>query len=121
MPNRERVQELISFAEQGKLEEAQREFYTEDATQQENGNAPRIGLAARLEADQDFIAKVAEVHLFKADSFVIEGDRVAINWVFEFTGTNGHRNRIDEIAYQVWQGDRIQSERFFYDTASLKF
>jgi len=121
MPSRERVQELISFAQQGKLQEAQREFYAEDASQQENGSAPRVGLAARLEFEQDFISQVAEIHQSRVDSFVIDGDRVAINWIFEFTSVNGHRNLINEVAYQVWQGDKIQSERFYYDPTGIQF
>jgi hypothetical protein len=121
MPSRERVQELISFAEQGKLVEVLQEFYAEDATQQENGNAPRVGTAALLEFERNFAASVAEIHMFKADAVVIDGERVAINWIFDCTSTNGHRNQMNEIAYQVWRGDKIQPERFYYDPTSLHF
>ena len=46
---------------------------------------------------------------------VVEGDRVAINWVFEFIYHSGKTGRFDEVALQEWRGDRISRERFFYD------
>ena len=46
---------------------------------------------------------------------VVEGDRVAINWVFEFVYKSGKTGRFDEVALQEWRGDKIFRERFFYD------
>ena len=39
------------------------------------------------------------------------------HYLFEMTTMAGDRLRMDEIAYQVWRGDRIVSERYFYDPA----
>ncbi|HEY5373087.1 MAG TPA: hypothetical protein VIK01_05340 [Polyangiaceae bacterium] len=33
------------------------------------------------------------------------------------TTVGGERLRMDEIAYQVWRGEQIISERYFYDPA----
>ena len=49
----------------------------------------------------------------------LEGDRVAINWVFVFTDHAGKITRFDEIAFQEWRGDRVFRERFFYDPTKL--
>jgi ketosteroid isomerase-like protein len=46
---------------------------------------------------------------------VVEGDRVAINWVFEFVYKSGKTGRFDEVALQEWRGDKVFRERFFYD------
>jgi hypothetical protein len=43
-----------------------------------------------------------------------------IRWIFEFTYPDGSRMRIEELAYQRWEGERIAEERFFYDPAQLK-
>jgi hypothetical protein len=51
---------------------------------------------------------------------VVEGDHVAIHWIFELTGLSGKVHRIDEIALQEWRGDKIFRERFFYDPARPK-
>jgi ketosteroid isomerase-like protein len=119
MPSRERVQELIAYACEGRFLEALEEFYAEDAALQENAGPPRVGMPALVEFERAVVASIAEAHETQAASFVVDGDRCAINWVFDYTDTAGRRVRMDEIAYQTWRGDKIIRERFFYDTASL--
>jgi ketosteroid isomerase-like protein len=51
---------------------------------------------------------------------VVEGDRVAIHWIFELTDKSGTVHRIDEVALQEWRGDKIFRERFFYDPSKPK-
>jgi hypothetical protein len=54
---------------------------------------------------------------------ILEGDRVAIHWIFDFiyhSGKvglyhSGKVGRIDEVALQEWRGDRVFRERFFYE------
>jgi hypothetical protein len=111
----ERVKALISLVDQGKFLEAIQEFYAEDASMQENNEPPRIGLPALLEREKQFLKSIRGMHVHKADSFVVEGNRAAINWIFEITDGEGKRRRLDEVAYQLWQGDKITRERFYYD------
>jgi ketosteroid isomerase-like protein len=120
MPSRERVQTLISYVEQRREVEAIREFYAADAQTQENNAPPTVGLAALVEKEERFLASLAAMHVAEAASFVVEGDQVAINWIFEFSYPNGQRMRMDEIAYQLWEGDKIVRERYYYDTALLR-
>jgi ketosteroid isomerase-like protein len=56
----------------------------------------------------------------KAMSSVVEGDHVAIHWIFELTDKSGKVHRIDEVALQEWRGGRIFRERFFYDLSKPK-
>jgi ketosteroid isomerase-like protein len=51
---------------------------------------------------------------------VVEGDRVAIHWIFELTDKSGKVHRVDEVALQEWRGDKISRERFFYDPSRPK-
>jgi hypothetical protein len=120
MPSRERVQALVDYVEQRREVEALREFYATDAQTHENDAAPTVGLDALVEKEQRFLASVATMHISRAVSFVVEGDRVAINWIFEYTSANGQRIHLDEIAYQQWDGDKIVDERYYYDTATLR-
>ena len=120
MPStRERVEMLIAMAEQGKFLEAIREFYAEDATTQENNQPPRVGLAALLENERRVLASLKEIRVNRADSFIVDGDRSAINWVYLFIDARGREIRRNEMAYQVWRNGKIIRERFFYaaDTA----
>jgi hypothetical protein len=45
---------------------------------------------------------------------------VVIRWVFDFTGKDGRSMRIEELAWQRWEGERIAEEEFFYDPAQMK-
>ena len=50
---------------------------------------------------------------------LIDGDRVAIHWIFDFTLPDGSTRRFDEMALQTWRGELIVRERFFYDPATI--
>ena len=56
----------------------------------------------------------------KAVSSVVEGDHVAIHWIFELTDKSGKVHRIDEVSLQEWRCDKIFRERFFYDPSRSK-
>jgi len=118
MPSHARVQELISYVEQGRFLDALREFYHEEAAMQENSEAPRLGLTACLDQEARFLEAVQTFHEIRASSFVVDGDRAAIQWVFDLTMKNGAQVRREEIAYQRWEDRKILCERFFYDAAA---
>jgi hypothetical protein len=50
---------------------------------------------------------------------VVEGNRAAINWVFEMTNLEGQTRTLNEVAYQLWQDGKIIREKFFYDPAQM--
>jgi ketosteroid isomerase-like protein len=116
MPSRSVVEEFVATIERGEFLEALARFYAEDMTAQENNQPPRIGRAAQF-ANETAALKRMRFDSIKAASVLVDGDRVAINYVFEMTTLAGDRLRMDEIAYQVWRGDQIVSERYFYDPA----
>jgi ketosteroid isomerase-like protein len=116
MPSRAVVEQFIATIERGEFLEALSQFYAEDMTAQENNQPPRVGRAAQF-ANEEAALKRMRFDSIKAASFLIDGDRVAINYCFEMTTTAGDRLRMDEVAYQLWRGERIISERYFYDPA----
>src|SRR5262249_36538561 len=115
MPNRERVKELITLAEQGKFVEAIQEFYAEDASMRENLNPPRLGLETLVANERNVLATYKEIRTLPVDSFLEDVDDVVIHWIFEITRNDGSRFRLDELAHQRWVGDKIVEERYFYD------
>ena len=115
MPTLENVQRLIWLVEQRRFVEAIEEFYAEDASMQENGAPPRVGLPRLLEHEKQFLNSIQEMHVHRANSFLVDGDRAAINWIFEITDGLGKRRRLDEVAYQLWRENKIIQERFYYD------
>jgi ketosteroid isomerase-like protein len=118
MPTRERVQQLIDAVVTGDHAEAIAQFYTDDATMQENASEPRRGLANLVARERKVTEAVAKIVTHRPDTVVIEGDHVAIHWVFEFTRGDGQVRIVDEVALQTWSGDKIARERFFYDSPS---
>jgi ketosteroid isomerase-like protein len=119
MPTRAQVQELIDLVEQRREVDAIRKFYAEDAQSRENQAAPTVGLANLVAKEQRFLDSIQAMHTARALSFLVDGDLAAINWLFEFTDGQGRRMRMDEVAYQRWQGGKIVSEQYYYDPAAL--
>ena len=120
MPSRERVEAFVARVEEGKYVEAIREFYTEDASMQENAEPPRDGRDRLIEHEWRMLAAHQAASTLPGTTYVMDGDRVAIHWRFEFTRKDGKRFRIEELALQRWRDDRIAEERFFYDPEQLR-
>ena len=119
MPTRARLDEFIAAVVSGDHAGAIERYYTEDASMQENAAAPRVGRDVLVAHEQAALARMSHVYS-KAMASVVEGDRVAIHWIFELTDKSGKVRRVDEVAMQDWRGDRIFRERFFYDPSRPK-
>jgi ketosteroid isomerase-like protein len=114
MPSRARLNEFIAVVESGDHAGAIERYYTEDASMQENVAEPRVGREGLVARERGVLERMSHVYS-KAMSSVVEGDHVAIHWIFELTDKSGKVRRVDEVALQQWRGDRIFRERFFYD------
>lgn len=94
-------------------------FYTEDATMQENMGERRGGRSVLMEHERNVVARFEGIVARCVGTPIIEGDRAVIRWVFEFTGKDGKKLSLDELAYQRWEGPKIAEERFYYDPAQM--
>ena len=119
MPSRARLDEFIAVVETGDHAGAIERYYTEDSSMQENAGPLRVGRELLVAHERGVLARMSHVYS-KAMSSVVEGDRVAIHWIFELTDKSGKVHRIDEVAWQQWRGDWIFRERFFYDPSRPK-
>jgi ketosteroid isomerase-like protein len=119
MPSRQTVQEFIALVEQGHYVEAIEQFYAPNASMQENSEPPRRGRDTLVSYERAVMAACSEMRTLPVDSFLVDGDFVVIHWVFEFTRVSGSMLRIDELAHQRWEGDKIVEERFFYDPTTV--
>jgi ketosteroid isomerase-like protein len=120
MPSQQRVNDLIAQVERHALLDAIEEFYADDVLMQENGHPPTVGKPANRDRERGFLASVARFHEVRALSVVVHGDRAVIHWIFDYTGRDGIRYRLDQLAWQRWDGERIVEERFFYDSAAVR-
>ena len=119
MPSRERVEAFVALVEQDKFVEALQEFYSDDAIVQENGEPPRAGRQNLIAHELAALTRV-KINTAPGSWFMVDEDRVVINWVFEITGPDGRMVRMDELVHQTWHGDKIVRERFYFDPAFRK-
>jgi hypothetical protein len=119
MPTLDRVEAFIARVEARDFLGAMEDFYHPDATAQENASPPRVGLPALLANERATVARFPDTRVREVQHFAIKGDTVFINWVFEMADNDKVRV-LDEIVVQCWRGDRIASERFYYDPGSIR-
>lgn len=120
MPRAETLAAFIARVESGAHVEAIEETYTADASMQENEQAPRVGRDVLVENERRALAKARSVHSRCVHPVFVDGDHVVIRWVFEFDWLAGGKSRLEELAYQRWEGERIAEEKFFYDPAQFR-
>ena len=118
MSIKQQVPDLISVGENGHMLEAMNRYYAENVAMQENVSPAIVGFAQNYAREQAFYGSLKALK-FTLVSVVVEGDRAAINWVFDYTTADGIQYRMDEIAIQTWRDGKVVHERYIYDTASL--
>ena len=57
MPKRETIEAFVAMVEAGRFDTAMERFYAEDASMQENQDAPRQGLATLIEGERRTMAR----------------------------------------------------------------
>jgi ketosteroid isomerase-like protein len=117
MPSRERVAAFIAAVVGGDHVRAIADYYHEEASMQENLQPPRRGRATLMAHEAKVLERV-KMHTHPDPVFLVDGDHVVINWIFDATSKDGVKRRLNELALQRWAGDRIAEERFVYDAAS---
>ena len=115
MPSTIALESFIARVESNAHVEAIRDFYADDASMRENFEAPRVGRDVLMAHEAKVMERVASVRSECVRPVFTYGDHVVIRWIFEFAFKDGSTARIEELAYQRWDGDRIAEEQFFYD------
>ncbi len=119
MPTPARVAAFVAMVEAGQYVEAIEAFYAEDASMQENLGRTITGRAALMDNERAALTHNTIVAR-KGTVALVDGDQVAIRWVFEMTDDARTTRVLDEVAWQRWEGDRIAEERFYYDPGQLR-
>ena len=120
MPSADTLRRFIARVEENAHAEAIEEFYADNATMQENQSPPRGGGRARLvDNEKRVLARARKVESTCVPPVFTSGDHVAIRWIFRFEWLDGSVTRMEEMAWQRWEGERIAEETFFYDPAQM--
>ena len=119
MPKLSTIESFIKAVEQQPHDEVIERFYTENASIQENQNAPRVGRDFLLKYERAALQQAERVDSICIRPFFQEQNEVMIRWKFKFYWKNNTVSEIEEVAHQVWDGERIQQEHFFYDPQQM--
>jgi hypothetical protein len=117
MPSSETLERFIAMVESNAHDQALAEYYTETSTMQENQAPPRVGLDAHIASERKVMARAKSIESTCVRPVFVNGDHVIIRWIFRFVWPDESVTRMEEIAYQHWEGERIAAETFFYDPA----
>ncbi|MBC8119641.1 MAG: nuclear transport factor 2 family protein [Burkholderiaceae bacterium] len=117
MPSAETLQRFIARVEENAHAEAVEEFYTANASMQENQQKPRVGRDVHIANERAVLARAKTVMSKCVRPIFVDGDYVVIRWIFRFDWLDGTVTQMEELAYQRWEGERIAEETFFYDPA----
>ena len=117
MPTTDTLERFIARVERNAHAEAVEEFYTANASMQENQSPPRVGRDAHVANERKVLARARSVHSQCVRPVFVNGDRVVVRWIFHFEWLDGTVTHMEELAYQRWEGERIAEETFFYDPA----
>ena len=119
MPTPETLARFIARVESNAHAEAIAEFYAADGRIVENPSAPRVGRDVLIAHERRVLARARSVRSTCVRPVFASGDLAVIRWIFEFDWLDGGTTRMEELAYQRWDGERIVEEQFFYDPAQL--
>lgn len=115
MPTLARLENFINSVEQDPHDRVIQEFYTDDASIQENQNEPRVGKENLIKNEQGMLSKAFRVKSECIRPFFQTDNKVIIKWKFRFEWKDNSFSEIEELTLQEWEGEKIKREQFFYD------
>jgi hypothetical protein len=119
MPTAETLERFIACVESNAHADAIEQFYTEDASMRENFKPPRQGRDDLVARERKVLARARRVESQCIRPVLVAGSIVVVRWVFRFEWLDGTHTRMEELAWQRWDGERIAEEQFFYDPAQM--
>ena len=120
VPSADALERFVAMVESNEHAEAIEAFYAPHASMRENGGVPRVGRDALVANERRVLAKAKRVHSECVRPVFVHEDHVVVRWRFRFDWLDGTVTRMEELACQRWEGERIAEETFFYDPAQLR-
>lgn len=117
----EKAQELYSMIGQGQSQAALDKFYHDNVVVLDGPMEPRNGKEAQRGAVEYWEKSVKEVHGGGVNAIAANeenGITTVESWM-DITFQDGSRRKMEEVAIQQWEGDKIIRERFYYDATGM--
>lgn len=111
------VATFIQLLQRGDSLRAMQEFYHDEVVVFENRELARAGLRKCLAYERAQLATQPVPPAFKVTSHAINPltQHVFIEYVVRFSSPSGRPLRLDQVAVQKWESDKIAEERFYYE------
>ncbi len=113
MSTRDDVQAVVDGILKGQILETFERYYDDDVVMSENGTDERRGKDTNRAYEQQFVENV-EFHGAEVGAVVVDGERAAIEWSFDFTPKGGERTVQNQVALQTWRDGKIVRETFYH-------
>jgi hypothetical protein len=98
----------------GKGMEVFEELYAENATMQENTEAPCVGKVANREREIQFFGSIENFHGAKLLSSATAGDVSFSEWEFDVTFKGAPRMLMTQTSVRRWNNGKVVHERFYH-------
>lgn len=108
------VKAVIDGISTGRILETFDEYYADDVVMSENGTNERTGKAANRIYEEQFVNSIAEFHGASTGDIIIDGDKAAVEWTFDFTPKGGERVVQNQVALQTWKDGKVIKEVFYH-------
>ncbi len=110
--------QLIDYLKQGKFAEGIEDFYTEDATAQENTNSPTVGRALMVKNEREFLTKVSAYHGIEILATAIDdqggGNGVVFyEAVMQWDQKDKGHVMVNQAVVERWKNGKIDQIRFY--------
>ncbi len=111
----EKTQDLYNMIGQGQLLEAFDKYYADNVVMTEPAGS-REGKAACRDYEVQFLNNIQEFHNMTVDAIASDEDKgvVFVETSLDVTFKDGNRVKMEQVAVQRWERDRIVHERFYY-------
>lgn len=88
-------------------------FYADDVVMSENGIDERVGKEVNRAYEEAFVNGVT-FHGAEVGEVLVDGNRSAVEWVFDLTPNGGERVQQRQVAVQVWRDGQVIRETFYH-------
>ncbi len=112
MDTRACVTALIAGIRAGRSLDVFDEFYADDVVMNWNGVHDRVGKEANREF-REFFTHNVHFHAIDAASVLVDGDKAAIEWLYDVTPPGGPRVHRKHVIVQTWKDGKIVRQDFY--------
>lgn len=110
---RELLDEKIELMKQGKMVEATRQFFAENAQTVDFTGVLTSTREAMIEKMEGFLGSIANVNGITFHNSAVNGSVSFVEFTFDFDMSDGSKVLWHEVIRSVWENGRIVREQFF--------